>query len=103
MTFLAEETASAEALSREREPVGLEHREEGELELGTEVWADGPVSLGRESLSPSLSPLSPPFVLCAVLIVIDLDSFPYCNLLGPTDLGLLPGSPSVHGSLSGSQ
>lgn len=103
MTFLAEETASAQALSGETEPMRLEHREEWALELGTEVWADGPIPLGRESLSPPLSPLSPQFVLCTVLIVTDLDSFPHCNLLGPTGLGLLLGSPSVRGSRFGSQ
>jgi len=86
-----------------KEPMRLEHREEGELELGTEVRADGRISLGTESLFPLLSPLSPQFVLCTVLIVTDLDSFPHCNLLGPTDLSLLLGSPSVRGSLSRSQ
>lgn len=57
VTFRAEGTAYAQALSGERKPMGLEDREDGEQE--PKVWADAPTAFAGASLSPPPSPRSP--------------------------------------------
>ena len=61
----------------------LEYSEDGEQELGTDVWPDAPTPFGGYHSFLLQDHSSHWFALCTVLVAIDLDSFPIVTSWGP--------------------